>query len=428
MDLRLNRRAVLAGGVSMLALTSLGLTRAMAQETRLRMMWWGTDRRNKLQAQVNALFQERNPGVAVDGESAAFNDYWPRLATQVSGGNAPDIINMDYRYLADYANRGVLLELDSYVGSGLDVADFGLNLDSGRIDGKLYGINTGVNAAVILVNAAAYEEVGLTPPHAGTTWAEYADNAEKLTKTTKRPHFFGANDGSSREPLLEVWLRQRGKALFTADGKLGYDVADAAEWFGMWADMRERQAIPPTDIAALDTDTFETGLINTGYAATNFGYSSNLNGYQALNQEKLTLVPPPMAEGGKPGLYLKPSMLFGVSASSQKADASVAYINFLLKDLDATKIMGLERGVSVSAAVRENLTPGLAESDAATVSFIGSLGPDMLGELPPVPPQGAGEATVVLTRIAQEIGFGGTSPEAGAQQLVDEVTSVLARA
>jgi multiple sugar transport system substrate-binding protein len=429
MNIRTSRRALLVGGASLLALGGLGISQAMAQETRLRMLWWGTDRRNKLQAQVNDIYAKRNPGIIVEGESAAFNDYWPRLATQVAGGNAPDIINMDYRYLADYGGRNVLLPLDEYVGNGLDIADFGPGLEGGKVNGTLYAINFGVNAAAILVNGAAFEEAGAKVPHAGMTWKEYADAGEQVSKNTKRKDFFGLSDGSGREPLFELWLRQRGKALFTADSKLGYDADDATAWFAMWADMRGRGIVPPADIEALDLDTFETGMINTGHAATNFAFSSNLAGYQALNQEKLTLVPPPIQESdSKPGLYLKPSMLFAIAANSTHVKESIAYLNFLVKDPEATTIMGLERGVSVSPAVRDNLTKSLNGLDTAMVAYIGSLGPDQLGALPVLPPQGAGEGTQVLTRISQEVGFGSSSPEAGGKQLVDELGAILARA
>lgn len=429
MSIHLRRRTILAGGASLLAMGSLGISRAFAQETRLRMMWWGTERRAELQRQATDVYLKRNAGLTIDGEYAAFGDYWPRLSTQVSGGNAPDIINMDFRYLADYAKRNVLLPLDEYVGNGLDIADFGANLDGGKVDGVLYAVSTGVNSAAILVNAAAFEEVGAPVPHSGMTWKEYADAGEQVSKNTKRKDFFGVSDGSGREPLFELWLRQRGKALFTADGKIGYDADDATAWFAMWADMRSRGAVPPADIEALDLDTFETGMINTGHAGTNFSFSSNLAGYQSLNQEKLTLIAPPVQESNsQPGLYLKPSMLFSVSATTAHPKESVDYINFLVKDPEATSIMGLERGVSVSPAVRDNLAPQLSEIDRTIVEFIGSLGADQLGALPPLPPQGAGEATQVLLRISQEIGFGSSTPEAGGKQLADEVASVLARA
>ena len=52
----------------------------------------------------------------------------------------PDIIQMDYSYLTQYADSGQLAALDKYIENGLintsDVADS--VIDSGTINGKCY--------------------------------------------------------------------------------------------------------------------------------------------------------------------------------------------------------------------------------------------------------------------------------------------------
>lgn len=423
-----NRRAFLSGGAATLAIAGIGLRPAFAQETLIRMYWWGSARRNELQTTINELYEEQNPNTSILGETAAFSDYWVRLATQVAGGNPPDVINMDYRYLAEYAGRGVLLPLDEYVGGALGVSDFGSGLDGGRINDTLYSVPCGVNTAAMVVNRQAYEEVGLEPPSAAMTWTEFADNAVALTQATERPHYYGSNDGSSREPLLEVWLLQRGKSLYTPDGQLGFTAADAAEWFQFWHDLRERGGCPPADIAALDVNTFETGLVNTGYAALNFAFSSNLVGYQSLNSERLTLATYPVPDTDpQPGHYLKPAMLFSIAAESQLVEESLDYLTFLLTDPQATAIMGLERGVPLSPTVQENIAPTLEGQEREMLDFIADLDETVLGGLPPFPPQGAGEAETILLRISEEVGFGATTPEAAGEQLVSEVGAALQR-
>lgn len=416
-------------GAATLAATTALVSRAWAQQTELRMFWWGTERRGQLQQDINTLFEQGHPDIAVIGESAPFGDYWPRLATQVAGGNPPDVINMDYRYLAEYGGRGVLLPLDEFVGNGLDVSDFGPGLGGGKMGDTLYAIPTGVNSIALVLNAAVYEEAGVEAPHLGMTWAQFGDNAQALTEKTGRSGMYGASDFSGREPVLELWLRQRGKALYNADGSLGYQAADIVEWFSYWQDLRQRRAIPPADVVALDLDTFETGLVNTGQAALNYAFSNSLAGYQSLSKEPLTLVPLPVPETDpKPGHYIKPSMLFSIAAKSEKVAQGIEYINYLLTAPEATRIMGLERGVPVSPKVREDISSDLSDLDRAMLDYISSLDGTVLGELPPLPPTGAGEAEKVLLRISQEVGFEMSTPEASADQLVAEVTDLLSRA
>ena len=67
----------------------------------------------------------------------------PSSATQIAGGNAPDVIQMDYRYIVEYAKRGAIAPLDEFVGKALDLDDFDEDqLEGGKVDGKLYGISS----------------------------------------------------------------------------------------------------------------------------------------------------------------------------------------------------------------------------------------------------------------------------------------------
>ena len=63
-------------------------------------------------------------------------------------------------------------------------------------------------------------------------------------------------------------------------------------------------------------------LLTIGKAAIAFAHSNQLVGYQALNKSKLGLSTTPNGgAGAKPGQYLKPSMLWSVSAQSKQQEA-----------------------------------------------------------------------------------------------------------
>jgi multiple sugar transport system substrate-binding protein len=125
MSVRIDRRSLLAGAAGLASLGALGVRAAWAQDARIRLMWWGSANRNERTAKVIELFTTANPGIAIEGESAGWDDYWTRLATQTAGGNAPDVMQMDYRYIFEYARRGVLLPLDDAIAAGtLDLSGF----------------------------------------------------------------------------------------------------------------------------------------------------------------------------------------------------------------------------------------------------------------------------------------------------------------
>jgi multiple sugar transport system substrate-binding protein len=428
MTVQIDRRSLLAGVAVLGSLGVLSARAAWAQDARIRLLWWGSQNRNERTAKVIELFTGANPGIGVEGESTGWDDYWTRLATQTAGGNAPDVMQMDYRYIFEYARRGVLHPLDEAVAAGeLDLSGFSEDaVAGGRVDGKIYGISLGANSSTLIVNTQAFEEAGVAPPEKGMTWDEYAARMAEMTEKAGKRGFYGSSDASGVEPTFECWLRQRGKALYDAEGKLGFDAGDATEWFTMWQAMRDSGAIVPADLQALDQLNIETAMVSLGHAAVHFAHSNQIVGFQAINQAPLVMVPYPTGgTDSKPGQYRKPSMFFSAYANTGVPAESAKFISYFINDPAATEVLGVERGVPESAPVREALLNTLDELGQAQIEYVEGLG-DLAGPLPPPPPAGAGEIAFALKRISEEVGFG-TSPEQGGETLVSEATAILAR-
>jgi hypothetical protein len=82
------------------------------QALRLRCFWWGNpDRDRRTRAMLEAY--SKRTGTQIAAESLGWGDYWTKLGTQTAGGNAPDLIQMDYRYIFEYARRRALKPLES---------------------------------------------------------------------------------------------------------------------------------------------------------------------------------------------------------------------------------------------------------------------------------------------------------------------------
>ncbi len=424
--LTVNRRHFLGAGLGLASMPVWGALPGFAAEgAQLRMVWWGSEDRARRTKEAVKAFEGANAGVTVATESMGWDDYWPRLATQVAGGNAPDFIQMDYRFMFEYARRGTILPLDPYMGSELKIADFGEgNLKSCSVDGKLYGANVGVNAFGTIVDTAAWQDAGLAARSLGTTWDQYAEACIAYGKVAKGKKKYASADGSGSEQLFEGWLISRGKSLYKNDGTLGYEAADAAEWFKYWAELREAGGCVSADIEALYKNTIETSPLTLGYSASDFAFSNQFVGFQKVNKPTLALTGQPVVGNGKPGHYLKPSQMFSISSKSKAPEVTARLINFLVRDPAGALILGVERGVPASPEIRDALVPQLDAANSEVVKFISALTP-YVGTLPPAPPQGAGEMNAVLIRISQEVAFEASTPEAGGESLVAEAKSVL---
>jgi multiple sugar transport system substrate-binding protein len=400
--------------------------RASAQAVRMRMTWWGGAERARRTRAALDDWQRLNPAAQVDSETVGWGDYWTRLATQVAGGNAPDVIQMDYRYIHEYARRRALRALDDMMPEPLDIRDFGAaNIETGKVDGRVFGVSMGVNSTAMIYDTTVFERLRIAPPTARTTWAQFAETATAVARGAARRGFFGTEDGGMAEPLLEVFVRGRGRTLYGEDGKLGFTRDDIAEWFDYWDKLRRANVATPGDVQALYRQTPETSMLVTNRAPIVFSHSNLLIAHQGLTQNKLGMTAYP--RGDRPGQYLKPSMLLSLSATAVNPREAARLIGFLSVAPEAGEHLGVERGVPPSAARREALARTVPEGDRIQIAYIAAIA-DAVSPLPPPPPRGAGEVANLLRRTNEKVAFGQLRVPAAAEEFMNEAVRALERA
>lgn len=429
MSIKLDRRQFLMGSTALLAAGALARP-AWAQDAGLRQFFWGGQARADRTYGVNDLFAAAEDGATIDSSFLGWGDYWPKLATETAGGNAPDIIQMDYRYIVEYAKRNAIAPLDEYVGDVLKLDGFDEDqLEGGKVDGKLYGISLGANSVAQLVNIPAFEEAGVEPPNRDSTYDDIRAMGEAFKAANIRGGMKVIADGSGVEPMLDNWLRQKGLALYTADGKLGFGAEEMTEWFTLWNGFRADGICVTAEDQALDTNgPLENTMVVLGKSALMPVNSNQLVAFQALVQDELTITNyPRIAPGVGGGHYRKPSMFFSVGGSSANKEKAAEYLSFFVNDLAAAKILGVERGIPCFPAVRDAIAPELNPQEQIALNFVANLG-DLLGPLPPPPPAAAGEIDISLLRtLSQEVAFGARSAEDAGQYFVTEAAAILAR-
>src|SRR5215212_9731783 len=214
----LNRRQFLigAGGLAAAA-TTMGLSACAPGSsgggsqggggqgggTNLALAWWGNPTRNKnTQAEIDA-YLKANPGVKISGQPGEFASYWDKLATQTAGGTAPDIIQMDMAYIAEYGSRGALLDLKD-----VDTSKFVEGtVESGKINDTLVGVNAGINSAIIFANPKVFEKAKMDLPDDTTwTWDQLSDVAAETASKAGVP--FGVISLFTSDQMLSAFLRQ----------------------------------------------------------------------------------------------------------------------------------------------------------------------------------------------------------------------------
>jgi len=320
----------------------------------MRAVWWGGQDRARRTDEAIPIFEKQRPDLRIATESTAWGDYWTKVATLVAGGNAPDVLQMDYRYLVECAKRGTVLPLDAYVPKPLAIQDFGAdNLDSCRVDGKLYGVNLGINSTATFLDTAAFAKAGVPPPTYAWTWDDLRRVSAEITKSRGKG-FWGCMDSGGGEPAFEVFACQNGKDLYTADGKLGVDVELTTAWLDCWQSMRRVNDCVPPDVQALDKGSTDSAMLVLGKAAVDLRHSNFLEGFQLAHKEKLAITMYPQTKGGKWGQYIKPSQMIledpAAAVHARARHGRHLLVHVVLRRLRPARL--LERRASLHGAAR----------------------------------------------------------------------------
>jgi multiple sugar transport system substrate-binding protein len=400
-----------------------------SKKIELRMTWWGSQTRHDLTMKALKLFEQKHPNITIKPEYSGWDGYFDKLATQVAGANAPDLIQMDYAFLTDYAKRGALLDLSPYVQKELNTADHDKSMiAAGTIDNKLYALTMGVNAPGVIYNSSVLKDLGIAEPQESWTWTDFADMATRIAKA-KGKGYFGSMDIANVLNMYELFIRQSGGSLFK-DGQLGATKDSLSEWYKMWGDLRKSGSVPTPEITAATTNAIETRPITLGTAAMDFAWSNQTGTFQKVlkNQnDKLKIqVIPHLAGEKKIGEYLKPSMFIsGYSKTSNPKEVAMV-IDFLINDPDASKILGAERGVPINAQIRQQLKTSLSENDQMIFDFIDTVSKHS-SDIDPPYPQGFTEIDKNFTVSGQKISFGQGSVDDVVNQFITNSNQILSK-
>lgn len=418
----LNSAILSAGAVASLS----NMAAALAQETRLRLNWWGTPDRAKRTNGVAELFSKAHAGVMINGEVNG-SDYWTKLTTMMAGGNMPDIFQLEPGTFADYARRKAARPLDEFLGKTIRTDRLAPGaLDLTRVDGKVAGVPIAINATAMLYDTDIFSKSGLPAPSDTTTWDDFAKICIELTKFIGKDNVWAVGNCSHYNSTFTAWLKQRDKFMYTEEGTLGFDADDAAGWYEYWNTLQKQGGCAPAEISSVDKRLVETNPITTGNAVIALTYSNLLPAYQAVYKGPLGIVAPPILNATAPsGLFYRPALIWSIAGTSKNPEIAAQFLDFFINDPEAGKILGIERGVPINLDVQQAITPNIDAMAKKTVDYVSAIA-GRVGAYPPPIPLGASEFdTRAFVPIAQKLAFGSLTPAEAGKELISEGKRIL---
>ncbi|GAA3850991.1 hypothetical protein GCM10022227_05220 [Streptomyces sedi] len=222
---------------------------------------------------------------------------------------------------------------------------------------------------------------------------------------------------------LTVWARQHGGELYDREGNPAVEPEVLAAYWQRELDLIGSGAAPsvaqlseslglPLDQSNVVVGTVAMALISAGQF-TAF--------QEAAPDYDFALADWPADADTAPGYqYLKPTMYWSASSTSDHPAEAALLIDFLSNDVRVAEIFGLERGEPGNPAFMEAVRGRVDDNGRHVLAFAEEMSGE-IGPTPPLTPGGASDVALLLSRYNQQVLFGDATPEQAADAFLGEL-------
>lgn len=408
---------VFAGGSSESSSSS-----AQSGTTTLRMLWWGGETRHIPTLKVLEMYTESNPDVKIDGEYMGWDGYYQRIVTQLAGGTAADILQIDQPWFNELCSLGdVFVEIDPSI---VDLSGFDQSfLDMYCVyNGRLLGLPTGVNVNTMLVDRNLLEANGIDPDTVWT-WENIVTEGKKFHEADSTQYLMGSAPDIIRF-WWETYMAQLAGGVVDSDKNLMFTREQAIQSFEYFKQWFDYGIVQPFAQSSLFYQKFQESpdWIN-GKMALAWDWISSME-KSIGSRDMSTTTFPVMENAVQSGVLMRPSQLFVVPKSSASAEDALKVINYMFNDPEAVEVLGTARSIPPTSNARAVLAEkGLISElvEKATNEGIAQAG------LPQSTWQMNSDVTQAMQDVIDEFGYGRLTPEQAADRMISSLESTLAR-
>lgn len=431
------RRRIVTGALAAAALGAASVAApALAQTKRpLRFAWWGGNARHQATLKAIAAFESLNPGVNVKAEYMGFGGYLERLTTQIAGGSEPDVMQINWAWLAMFSRRGrgftdlapfkPLLALDQFDAD---------EVQSGVVHGHLNAMPVSYTARVLLWNAATFERLGLALP---ASWDDVFA-AGPVFRARLGDRAFPL-DGELYDMILltQAYMHQRHGTPYIdpARSQVAMSPAIAVEWVQLYRRIVDQHVATPLKLRAslggAEKPTEQQPDWVVGNWAGNYTWDSviGLRTSTLDKRQRLALGAfPTLPQARNSGMFGRPALMFAVGRNSKQPELAARLVAFLTSDVRAAEHLGRTRGVPSARGpferlVREQRLPPLELQAFEQIRAQRQAGRIDL----PSPLLEHARIQKFLREVFETVAYGKTTDEQAARRLVDEGNALLRR-
>jgi len=335
---------------------------ALAEENvTLRFRWWGGDERNEATIKVIEQFEELNPGVTIEYEPGSADGYHDKLATELAGGTAPDIVQIDPETFPTYvANGDYFFNLDDF---DIDMSVFEEGYIhqqiNGYYDGQQLGLPTGIAGPAIVVNKALAEQLGVDLHIDNMQWNDIIELGKAVREAGDADtYLFCANKDYIAILFVMSYAKQLTDGVVFPDGKLALTVDQLTEIYEFVKALFDNECVPSIEyMAAYTGDNIQSDAnwLAGKYVAA-LAYISTVdvmvaNGPEGAEYYAGSL---PVVEGAKDGGWASNTpQVLAITKTCEHPEIAAAFLNYFFTNETAMETLGATRSVPPTAKARE---------------------------------------------------------------------------
>ncbi|SDJ25838.1 sugar ABC transporter substrate-binding protein [Salimicrobium halophilum] len=278
-----------------------------------------SENEEKMWNNMASTFEEEH-GVSVNMEQIPWSNRDQKILTALAAGSGPDVFYAIPDQMPQYAEEGMLLELDPYL-EGNNMDDFADSaMESVTWDDSTYGLPILQEAYTLFYNLDIVKEIGGDPENLPKNWEEFKALAAKAKENGYYATSFPG--GGSMNGALYPWIWQAGGTVLSKDGEVGINSDQSVEAFELINTMYEKEWIPQDSVTAMHHNELWEG----GEMLAVTGSGINLQILQKSGEMDFEIAAPlkkeEQATYGTTGMFVVPS-------NSGNPDAAAEFVKYM---------------------------------------------------------------------------------------------------
>lgn len=419
--------SLVVAAVMILCFATGGGAPAEQDERVVRTAWFGSVARHELFNSLMDMFEETHPGIKVEREYASWTEYFDKLNTQLASGNAPDVFQLTPLDITKYASKGVLMDLEPYVESGvidLDGWDQKV-LDIGTFNGTFNMLSIGMSSPICFINRDLLERLGMQMPDHDLSFEEFAVFCKEL-QSKLGPDQYALLDPGGTLDFFVIFLMQQGKTICSEDeSALGFDVEDVKLYLEYWDELRKAGCLPPADVMAeKGGNPWEDSMLVHGEVVMQMTNANQLKIFQQYMED--TVEPmrlPTMPDGAREYGEVFTGVFLTMSTGCKNPDDGAVLIDWWANDIEANKLYNMEHGVLGSSKVIDVMSSTMTEEDKKVTAH--SIAVLETAPATTYRPTSFGAISAAYTAANDAIAFGAKTFEQAAEDFIVEAGIAL---